>query len=117
MPGGPTDIPIIHTLYDAYTAWHHLLLKFPKSQRYTLGETCDRQLLQTLELVLGAASVREPDTKLDRLREASAKVDILKLLIRLSKDCSCTSNQQYLDMQSRLQEVGKMLGGWMKSIF
>lgn len=116
MPSGPTDIPIIHTLYGAYAAWHQLLLKFPKSQRYTLGEMCARKLLETLELVLAGASIRESAAKLDRLRDASAKIDALKLLVRLAKECGCVSNEQYLAMQSRFQEAGKMLGGWMKTI-
>ena len=51
-----------------------------------------------------------------KLREASAKIDVLKLLVRLSKDGKALSNGQYLDVESRLHETGKMLGGWIKSL-
>lgn len=113
---GPADIPIIHTLYDAYAAWHHLVLRFPKAQRYTLGEACAKHLLAALELLLDAASRANPIEKAQRLRAVSAKIDTLKLLIRLAHDCRCIANAQYLDMESRLHEIGKMLGGWIKSL-
>lgn len=116
MPAGLIDIPIVHTLYESYALWHELNLKFPKSQRYTLGQTCATNLLIIIEFVLSAASVTNASDKLASLLLASAKLDTLKLLIRLAKDCECVTNVQYLDMQSRLHETGKMLGGWMKSL-
>ena len=116
MARTPADIPLVHTLYAAYAAWHDILLKFPKAERYSLGETISRRLLETIELILGAASTADAAEKLKHLREASAKLDTLKLLVRLAKDCRCLPNQHYLDMESRLHEAGKMIGGWLKSI-
>lgn len=116
LRGGPGDVPIIHTLYDAYAAWNQILLKFPKAQRYTLGEACSRHLLTVIELLLAAASTNEPLEKYGKHREASAKIDTLKLLIRLSKDCGCLTNVQYLKIEAQLYDAGKMLGGWMKSL-
>ena len=91
-------------------------MKFPKSQRYTIGDTCASRLLDTIELILAASSMSNMIEKLVKLRETSAKVDAIKLLIRLAKDSKALSNGQYLDMESRLHEAGKMLGGWMKSL-
>ena len=116
LSGGPSDIPIVHTLYDAYALWHQIVLKFPKSERYTVGETCSKHLLSALELLLAAAMLTNPAEKAARLRGASAKIDLLKLLVRLAKDCKCLSNTQYLSMESKLREAGKMLGGWLKAI-
>lgn len=76
----------------------------------------DGHLLEMLELALAAASSADASEKKKRLIEASSRLDVLKLLVRLTKDCRCISNQQYLDMESRLHEAGKMLGGWMKSL-
>jgi hypothetical protein len=102
-------------MYEAYAVWHELLLKFPKSERYTLGETCANRMLETIELILAAAAISDHRDKLISLHRASAKIDALKLLVRLAKDCKCISNAQYLDLTSRLLETGKMLGGWIKS--
>ncbi len=116
LRGGPGDIPIVHTLYDAYVLWSEVMEKFPKPQRYTLGETCSRYLLATLELLLGAATTSNIVEKSARLKDASAKVDTAKLLVRLCKDCKCITNVQYLQVESKLIDTGKMLGGWMKSL-
>lgn len=91
-------------------------MKFPKAQRYTLGEACSRNLLAILESVIGAASLANMIEKSSRLKDASAKVDSTKLLIRLAKDCKCITNIQYLKVESQLIEAGKMLGGWIKSL-
>lgn len=112
---GPSDIPIVHSLYDTYATWNKVLEKFPKSQRYTLGETISRNLLTTLEIILAASGLSNPIEKLARLREASAKIDALKLLVRLTKDCQCVTNNQYFDFESRLRDIGKMTGGWINS--
>ncbi len=78
--------------------------------------TCSKRLLETIELVLYASAMANGTEKSMKLREASAKIDVLKLLVRLSKDGKALSNGQYLDVESRLHETGKMLGGWIKSL-
>ncbi len=51
-----------------------------------------------------------------QLTIASAKLDVLRLLIRLAKDCKCLTNEAYLDLESQLNDIGKMIGGWLKSL-
>ncbi len=116
LQSGPGDIPIVHTLYDTYAEWSEILIKFPKTQRYTLGETVSNCLLDTLELLLSVASSAKTLDKLPHLKQTSAKIDLAKLLVRLSKDCKCITNVQYLKTESRLIEAGKMLGGWIKHV-
>jgi hypothetical protein len=116
LRGGPGDIPLVHTIYAIYAQWNEILTKFPKIQRYTLGETCSRHILMSIELALVAASMTTPIDKLTKLREVSAKIDLLKLLVRLGKDCKCMTNERYLKIESQLNDAGKMLGGWMKHL-
>jgi four helix bundle protein len=106
----------VHALYQTYASWSKLVIKFPKSQRYTLGEVCQVQLLSALEAVLAAASASEPKVKSAQLRLAASKLDLLRLLIRLAKDCKCLDNKAYLELESQLHEIGRMLGGWLKSL-
>jgi len=81
-----------------------------------MGSTLQSQLLMAFEAVLTAASTSETATKLRELQVVSAKVDLLRVLIRLAKDCKCLSNQAYLELESSLHEIGRMLGGWIKSL-
>lgn len=116
LRSGPLDVPLIHSLYKLYQNSHSLILKFPKSQRYSLGAAIQNQLLSSLEGVLTAASVNQIDLKLRYLQTVSAKIDLLRLLVRLAKDCQCISNNQYIELESSLHEAGRMLGGWLKSL-
>ncbi|MFY9484283.1 MAG: four helix bundle protein [Patescibacteria group bacterium] len=115
MAKTPIDIPLVHLLYETYSFWHTLILKFPKSQRYTLGLTCQKYLLEILENILAAAATTDIQEKITSLKIASKKLDTLKLLIRLAKDCQCLPNPAYLELESKLHEAGRMLGGWLKA--
>ena len=78
---GPLDIPIVHTLYQIYASWSALLNKFPKTERYTLGQTIAGELLTCLELIITAASTPSAPIKIENLRQASAKLTIGEELI------------------------------------
>ena len=45
----------------------------------------------------------------------SIKLDLLKVLLRLSKDTQAINDKEYLELQEILAEIGRMLGGWIKS--
>lgn len=106
----------MHALYETYRLWHRLVLKFPKSERYSLGQEAGQTLLRLLQQVLLAASVTDSSRKKTALQTASVQLDTLRILIRLAKDCDCLKNQEYLTLQSQLHHSGKMLGGWLKSL-
>ncbi len=112
----PADVPIVRSIYIAYAFWNEALNKFPKTQRHLLGVKCAEYILEILELALAAAHASEAREKSTNLRQASIKLDTLKLLVRLCKNCKCISNSAYLQMESQLQEIGRMLGGWSKSV-
>lgn len=110
------DIPIVHALYHLYKILHGLLQKFPKSQRYSLGSKLQTELLSLIETIITAATLSDQQQKRTQLTIASAKLDVLRLLIRLAKDCKCLTNEAYLDLESQLNDIGKMIGGWLKSL-
>jgi len=112
----PGDVPLIRSLCIAYAFWNEILNKFPKAQRYALGTKCSEYLLAIIEFVLAAAQNSEAKEKMADLKQASVKLDTFKLLVRLCKNCKCISNNAYLQMESQMQEIGRMLGGWMRSI-
>lgn len=55
------------------------------------------------------------ENKLKLLQRISTRLDILKILVRLSKDCKSITNKKYFQAELTLSEIGKMLGGWIKS--
>lgn len=86
---------------------------FPKIKRYTLGQKIDDTALDIFELIFKGGVV-DKGHKLEILQNVSAKLDLLKMLVRLAKDQKAISTKAYLDLQAYLQEIGKMLGGWIK---
>jgi len=107
------DIPIFQKVYDFYKELYLSLTRFPKIHRYSLGQRLDSTTLEVFESLV-AASTQEPIQKLLLLEKASTKLETLKLLIRLAKDTQSLDNKRYIHLENYLQEIGKMLGGWLK---
>lgn len=69
-----------------------------------------------LEMLVSTSKLPRGTQKSDLLFQASSKLELLKLLVRLCFEIKAISNKQYLALESSLQEIGKMLGGWIKSV-
>lgn len=108
------DIPILTKLFNFYKEVTQSISFFPKTKRYILGQKIDQVTLDMIELVMTAGyQIREK--KLPILEKASIKLDLLKMLVRLSWETKCLDNTSYQKLSSQLVEIGKMLGGWMKT--
>lgn len=116
LPPQFQNIPIISSTYHLYKSFHECLTRFPKSERYSLGATCQGEILELLRLCLRAASISNNERKTACLQEASVRLDSLRLLLNLCRECRCVSNQTYQQLDSTCSEIGRMLGGWLKSI-
>lgn len=106
------DIPIFAKLYEFYNLLTHAISSFPKIKRYTLGQELDKQALICLESLL---SIPAQEDKLITLQALSIKIDLIKILLRLSKDNQCLREKDYLSLQTKLAEIGRMLGGWIRA--
>jgi len=107
------EIPVIKKPYELYGYTHKMILKFPKHERYSLGEKLETTILETIELiVLGNAQPK--NFKDNYLLKANAKIETLKLLYRLGFDIKAVPDKCYLKTQEYLQETGRMIGGWIK---
>ena len=106
-------VPIVSSVYHLYQSFHECLIASPKSERYSLGATCQSEILELLRLSLRAAGSTKPSDKAAYIKEASVRLDSLRLLLNLCKDCKCVSNQTYQQLDSTCNEIGRMLGGWL----
>jgi len=109
------EIPIVQKLYDLYKTFYSYSLLFPKKDKYTLGAKCERYILSTLELLLAASSTPQTE-KLVLLRQANVKFDALKILLRLAREICAIDAKKYVTLQTQIQEIGRMLGGWQRSL-
>ncbi len=71
--------------------------------------------LETIEYILLAGySPREHKTAI--VDKASTKLDALKFFLRLMNCTKELPDKKYLEISQPLDEVGKQLGGWRKSL-
>ncbi len=67
-----------------------------------------------MELLIDAETAKR-DWKSPLLQKASRKTDLLKLLLRLANEIKILDDKKYLSLTEKLQEIGRMLGGWLKT--
>lgn len=108
------DIPIFKKSYDLYKDFYTLRLSVPKQDRYTLWQKSESLLIEVLEGVLFASQQSKLD-KLPTLEKTSVKLNFLRVCIRLMKDIKAIDAKKYVIIEANLDEIGRMLGGWIKS--
>jgi len=107
------EIPVVIKLFVLYEIAHKLIFKFPKHERYTLGEKIEKTILGVMELFVFANQVSKYE-KEKVLSQANSKIELLKILFRISLNCKILESREYLDIEGKLQEIGKMTQGWIK---
>ncbi|MBP9864134.1 four helix bundle protein [Patescibacteria group bacterium] len=101
--------------YDLYKAIHVTIKKYPKGDRYSLGEKTQIQVLDLIEAITKAGHAKK-EWKVPQIEQAIIKLELIKVLIRLGYDTHCLNEKQSLNIQEKIQEIGRMLGGWKRSI-
>src|SRR3989344_906416 len=102
------DITIFNKTY------HLIRTKVPKQDRYTIFQRCDNCLLDLIEGILTAGQLSKCQ-KLPILEKTSSKLSLTRVLIRLMKDTKSIDLKTYALFEENLDEIGRMLGGWIRS--
>jgi hypothetical protein len=107
----PKEVDAIAKLYD-YILWViPKLEKFPRNQKYLLGDRIENILLDILDLLIEAAYSKQ---KYESLRRANLKLEKLRYLVRLSKDLKLINIKSYEFSARAIDDIGTSVGGWMK---
>lgn len=87
----------------------------PKAARYTMGARIENKFLDLLETAY-LAYFSEKDKKPEKIAECIFITDILKFLISTAWEGKFISHKHFEDIAVKLDEIGKMLWGWKKSL-
>lgn len=79
-----------------------------------MGQKSETVLLDMLEMIIVASNLPKQD-KLPVLRNASTKIDVLRVFFKLGKDLKIIDNKKYIEFENIIVEIGKMIGGWIKA--
>ena len=108
------DIPIFKKTYELYKTFYSYRNAVSKQDRYTLWQRCENLILDILESILWASQLPKTD-KFPILEKASLKLNFLRVFLRLCKEIKVIDNKKYILLQEIIDEIGRMLGGWIRS--
>ncbi len=97
----PKEQPVVVVKWYDYTKWVlDRVDGFPKNQRFVLGTRLADAAVLVMEL----------------LGEANRKIEVVRWLVRLVSDRNLISKRQFLHSCRGLEECGRMVGGWHRSL-
>ncbi|MDD2753414.1 MAG: four helix bundle protein [Candidatus Portnoybacteria bacterium] len=94
-----------------YLLWYGYYLVLPKTHRHTLGQKIDNLLVEIIEAIAIAIFLK-PEEKISYVRIAIRKTDTLKIFLMILWETKSLDNKKYIALSEKLNEVGRMLGGW-----
>lgn len=109
------DIPLFKKIYELYKNFYEFRKLAPKQDKFTIFEKGDKIILEILEGILMANQSPKPD-RVTTLKSVSVQLNILRIFIRLMKDIRALDLKKYITLEEQINEIGKMLGGWLCSL-
>jgi hypothetical protein len=85
--------------------------RIPKAQRFTLANRIATHSLDVAELIAEAIYTKE---RRPILKHINLKLEKLRILFRICHSRRYISTRQYAYIAARIDESGRMCGGWMK---
>lgn len=96
---------------DAYS--HQVVLQFPKYERHVLAADIRHTLASVIRNVIRAAKRFHKKTTLEDL---DVELECLRSHIRKALALKYVSVRRYEIWMRHVNEVGSMIGGWMKTV-
>ncbi|MFH1662163.1 MAG: four helix bundle protein [Candidatus Falkowbacteria bacterium] len=106
---------ILQRIKEGYLIWINIVPHIPKCARYTIGTRIENKFLDLLELAY-IAYFTERERKVEKIAKCILALDTLKFLMNIAWEAKFISNKQYEKIALKLDETGKMFGGWKNSL-
>lgn len=111
---GAEKLIIFQKIYDFILWLYPLINRIPKSHRLVLGKHLEELGLSILLSAIKANKIKDGTRRTIQL-QMSDELDELRILVRLAKDLHFISVFQYQHAAEKLNEIGKILYGWINS--
>ena len=106
-----TALPIYKTTYDLLTVVTPMTANMPRAHKATLGKRLAEESMDLVVLIYRANSARDKALHLQQLLE---RMQVVELLLRLSRDLRLISTGQYARAIELTDAIGKQANGWRK---
>jgi four helix bundle protein len=109
------ELTVYQKHYDLILYAFPIIAQYPRNARFTLGQETQMCMLGIARLIVRANAERDRRRRLDILWSIDRGLQELRLLTRLAKDMKMISVRRYGNISARVTEVGRLVGGWIKS--
>jgi len=106
---------VLEKLKGVYLIWFGYYKDLPKLHKHSLGQKIDKYFIDIIEVV-SFASFLKKDEKASYVRLAIRKLDTLKILLMVLWETKTLDHKKYILLSVKLDEIGKMLGGWYGNV-
>ena len=86
--------------------------RFPRSQKFLLGDRIQSTALDVLEALIEATYTRD---RSGHLAQANLGIEKLRFLFRLAHDLRCLDSRRYEHAARCLDDTGRRIGAWIKA--
>jgi hypothetical protein len=107
-----TALPIYKVAYDLFDISTDLAKNMPRDFKHSIGGKLRDECVEIVTLIFRANVARDKAPHLGTLIE---RVQVVELLLRLSRDKRLISTGQYSKAVELTNSVGKQAGGWRRS--
>lgn len=107
------EIPLFTAAYDLNHSVLDRVARFPRGIRPLLGDRMVRRALDLVEIVVQLRYQRDRHALFSR---GNLVLEQLRILVRISYEKRWISSGQYAGLAERIDGVGRMLGGWRRSV-
>ncbi|MDO8310864.1 MAG: diversity-generating retroelement protein Avd [Sideroxyarcus sp.] len=104
--------PVLEKTYQFVLWLMPTVDKFPRAQKFLLGDRLQSTALDVMEGLVEAAYTK---TRAPILVRVNLGLEKLRYLFRLAKDLHYLDLRRYEFAARALEEIGRMVGGWRKA--
>ena len=98
-----------------YRLWLPGRRNMGRDERFGIGSKIDTLLLDLLE-TLRVATYASGRDKLPLLTRAVGITDSLRFFVQIAWEAKLIPNKQFEEIGTRIEEAGRMIGGWRKGL-
>jgi len=109
------EMVIFTRTYDFITWLIPKTEQFPRSQRFIVTQRLQQAALSFQELLV-EANAQCGGMRTEKLRAADAELRKVRLYLRLCEKWNWLSPNQYHYASTLVAEIGRLLGGWQKTV-
>lgn len=109
-----TDLIIYKKTETLLNDVYPVLKNFPKSEKFALCQEIKQAFYALLRSIMLANNIKHKRRLFQE--EADANLKLILVLLSVAKKQRYITQKKSLQFQMAIEEIGKILGGWMKTV-